>query len=187
MTIEAPAYSISEYEHPIALFGTRLSKDGFTLQLMFGRADREMILNKIRSYGSTGNPIILLLDYALSLPERRAIASMLKREGINTRTTLLIDRILAVFLAGIPKMGRMKALLQTALPFGRLNPYQISGAAVPPEMFMGRREELNSILNPNGTHIIYGGRQLGKSALLFRAKDQIDNRAMAIGVWSSAC
>ena len=93
---------------------------------------------------------------------------MLKREGINTRTTLLIDRILAVFLAGIPKMGRMKALLQTALPFGRLNPYQISGAAVPPEMFMGRREELNSILNPNGTHIIYGGRQLGKSALLFR-------------------
>ena len=106
---------------------------------------------------------------------------MLKREGINTRTTLLIDRILAVFLAGIPKMGRMKALLQTALPFGRLNPYQISGAAVPPEMFMGRREELNSILNPNGTHIIYGGRQLGKSALLFRAKDQIDNRAM--GYW----
>ena len=105
VTIEAPAYSISEYEHPIALFGTRLSKDGFTLQLMFGRADREMILNKIRSYGSTGNPIILLLDYALSLPERRAIASMLKREGINTRTTLLIDRILAVFLAGIPKMG----------------------------------------------------------------------------------
>ena len=181
VTIEAPAYSISEYEHPIALFGTRLSKDGFTLQLMFGRADREMILNKIRSYGSTGNPIILLLDYALSLPERRAIASMLKREGINTRTTLLIDRILAVFLAGIPKMGRMKALLQTALPFGRLNPYQISGAAVPPEMFMGRREELNSILNPNGTHIIYGGRQLGKSALLFRAKDQIDNRAM--GYW----
>ncbi len=129
VTIEAPAYSISEYEHPIALFGTRLSKDGFTLQLMFGRADREMILNKIRSYGSTGNPIILLLDYALSLPERRAIASMLKREGINTRTTLLIDRILAVFVAGIPKMGRMKALLQTALPFGRLNPYQISGAA----------------------------------------------------------
>ena len=181
VTIEAPAYSISEYEHPIALFGTRLSKDGFTLQLMFGRADREMILNKIRSYGSTGNRIILLLDYALSLPERRAIASMLKREGINTRTTLLIDRILAVFLAGIPKMGRMKALLQTALPFGRLNPYQISGAAVPPEMFMGRREELNSILNPNGTHIIYGGRQLGKSALLFRAKDQIDNRAM--GYW----
>lgn len=181
VTIEAPAYSISEYEHPIALFGTRLSKDGFTLQLMFGRADREMILNKIRSYGSTGNPIILLLDYALSLPERRAIASMLKREGINTRTTLLIDRILAVFLAGIPKMERMKALLQAALPFGRLNPYQISGAAVPPEMFMGRREELNSILNPNGTHIIYGGRQLGKSALLYRAKDQIDNRAM--GYW----
>ena len=181
VTIEAPAYSISEYEHPIALFGTRLSKDGFTLQLMFGRADREMILNKIRSYGSTGNPIILLLDYALSLPERRAIASMLKREGINTRTTLLIDRILAVFLAGVPKTERMKALLQAALPFGRLNPYQISGAAVPPEMFMGRREELNSILNPNGTHIIYGGRQLGKSALLYRAKDQIDNRA--IGDW----
>ena len=102
VTIEAPAYSISEYEHPIALFGTRLSKDGFTLQLMFGRADREMILNKIRSYGSTGNPIILLLDYALSLPERRAIASMLKREGINTSTTLLIDRILAVSPVSIP-------------------------------------------------------------------------------------
>lgn len=168
----------SEYEHPIAEFGSKLAEEGLTVQLIFGRTDPDNIMNMIRSYGSVGNPIMILLDYSLSLSDRRAFAAMLKREGANARTVILIDRILAVFLAGIMKSERVKAMLQCTLPFDYMIPYKTDDGAsiIPPEMFMGRRDELRSILNPGGTHIIYGGRQLGKSALLHRAKAQMDNR-----------
>ncbi len=172
-----------DYEHPIAAFGSRLSRDGLTIRLILGRTAKDKIISTIRSYGATGGPVVILLDYFLSLPERRAIAATMKQEGASTRTMVLIDRIMAVFLAGIPKDERIKAMLQCTLPFSWLNPYHKSSASViPPEMFMGRREELRSILEPSGTHIIYGGRQLGKTALLQRARARVDNSAS--GNWA---
>ena len=51
---------------------------------------------------------------------------------------------------------------------------QNGAAEIPPEIFMGRKEELEKIESPGGVHIVYGGRQLGKSALLRRAKNDID-------------
>jgi len=45
---------------------------------------------------------------------------------------------------------------------------------MPPEIFMGRKIELESIESPTGENIVYGGRQLGKSALLKKAKADID-------------
>jgi hypothetical protein len=42
-------------------------------------------------------------------------------------------------------------------------------------MFVGRRLELQDISTPGGTAIVYGGRQLGKTALLKRAKS-LENR-----------
>ena len=43
-------------------------------------------------------------------------------------------------------------------------------------MFMGRVDELNKIKDPQGIHLLYGGRQLGKSALLKKAKKDIDGK-----------
>lgn len=175
--------SAFECDHPIAAFGSRLSRDGLTIRLVLGRADKDKIMSVIHSYGATGGPVVILLDYFLALPERRMIAAAMKREGTNARTMILIDRILAVFLANVPKAERIKAMLQCTLPFTWMNPYHKSSASViPPEMFMGRREELRSILEPSGTHIIYGGRQLGKTALLQRAKSWVDNSAL--GDWA---
>ena len=45
---------------------------------------------------------------------------------------------------------------------------------MPPEIFIGRQEELEKIESPSGVNIVYGGRQLGKSALLKKAKMDID-------------
>ncbi len=180
---ERTGNSSFECDHPISSFGSRMSRDGLTIRLILGRADKEKIMSTIHSYGATGGPVVILLDYFLTLPERRAIAAAMKWEGTNARTMILIDRILAVFLADVPKDERIKAMLQCTLPFSWLNPYHKSSATViPPEMFMGRREELRSILEPSGTHIIYGGRQLGKTALLQRAKSWVDNSAL--GNWA---
>jgi len=65
------------------------------------------------------------------------------------------------------------ACVNCSMPFGYANPYTPFGAGnVPQEMFKGRQEIVHGIMAPNGPAIIYGGRQLGKSAILRRVEDQ---------------
>ena len=45
---------------------------------------------------------------------------------------------------------------------------------MPPELFTGREAELTQIESPEGANLVYGGRQLGKSALLKMARHNID-------------
>ena len=79
-----------------------------------------------------------------------------------------------MYLADIPLSERWNALIQCALPFQITqlqNPFsENSSVEIPPDMFIGRRQELFSIISPTGANLIYGGRQLGKTALLQRAK-----------------
>ena len=72
------------------------------------------------------------------------------------------------------------------VPFSAYQPYVWESANVMPvEMFMGRQAELAEIESDTGANIVYGGRQLGKSALLKMAVRDIDhdengNRAILI-------
>ncbi|WP_319548506.1 hypothetical protein [Desulfogranum marinum] len=79
-------------------------------------------------------------------------------------SVLIVDLCLAFFLSGIK--NRLPSLFNTTLPFCFVQPYMMKGANVPSEIFVGRDKEVESIKNPDGSCIIYGGRQLGKSALL---------------------
>ena len=49
-----------------------------------------------------------------------------------------------------------------------------SSRVMPPEIFMGRKTELEKIEAADGVNIVYGGRQLGKSALLRMAQKDIN-------------
>ena len=61
--------------------------------------------------------------------------------------------------------------MRFCLPFTRTNPYQADVAGLVPEcMFYGRRDELAAVLDRNGACYLYGGRQLGKSAILRHAE-----------------
>ena len=79
-------------------------------------------------------------------------------------------------------------LMLITMPFSVYQPYVWESSNImPAEMFMGRRKELADIENPNGANIVYGGRQLGKSALLKMAVKDIDhdennNRAILIDI-----
>lgn len=57
------------------------------------------------------------------------------------------------------------------LPYANANPYlfNVQGLTLPPEAFFGRRTELRQLLDPYGATIVFGGRQLGKTALLKQA------------------
>jgi hypothetical protein len=60
---------------------------------------------------------------------------------------------------------------RVTLPFTTINPYTpFAGGEVPDEVFVGRAQERQAIESPTGSMFVYGGRQLGKSALLRRVE-----------------
>jgi hypothetical protein len=62
---------------------------------------------------------------------------------------------------------QMDGTMSVLLPFSSTNPYvSKKRGLVAEEMFYGRDAERKSVLDPDGTQLMYGGRGLGKSALL---------------------
>jgi hypothetical protein len=84
------------------------------------------------------------------------------------RSIVVVDEVLLLFLTA-ERGSRLPALFSCALPFGYVDPYVTTASLVPPEMFFGREGELHQLLDPMGTCFVYGGRQLGKTALLIHA------------------
>lgn len=77
----------------------------------------------------------------------------------------LIDEATILFLAARP--GRRRAdLFAVALPAGGVQPYSDASGKTSPEMFFGRSDELDELWRPDGSCLVFGGRQLGKTALL---------------------
>lgn len=167
---------IENYPHPIAQFGSVMYKRGLNIELIFKNKDSDELftaINELLQKTTDNTPVLILANCAITLPERRKLA---RKFAQNLRTTpcLILDRVLVMYLAGLPLSERWKILIQCALPFQpveKQNPFfENSSAEIPPDMFIGRRDELHSIINPGGANLIYGGRQLGKTALLQRAK-----------------
>lgn len=109
---------------------------------------------------------------------------ILRRLAINThRLFLVVDESLVLFLASCPS-GRLAALFRCTLPFTSVDPYATTSGLVPPELFYGRREERRSIMDRFGACFLYGGRQLGKTALLRRVEHDFNrNNAAHVAKW----
>ncbi len=163
------------YTHPIAAFGSAASQEGFRVVCLRGRYDAENLIAVMKQIGKAKNTMILL-DYALDKPERRILARKSKTELSGDKLFVVIDRTVMMYLVRNydgTKINRM--LMSLVVPFGYYQPYVWDSASfMPPEIFMGRKFELESIEAANGANIVYGGRQLGKSALLKKAKEDID-------------
>ncbi len=106
----------------------------------------------------------IMFYFGRLLPRQRE--DLLEAARNQKEPVLILDEALLVFLAREYDV-RLEAFLSCALPFTNLNPYvPFAAGVVPPEMFVGRRKALQELLDPRGPAIVYGGRQLGKSALL---------------------
>ena len=77
---------------------------------------------------------------------------------------LPLDSCLLLHLCG--ERNRLKILFEIGLPFTWALPYIPKGETVAREMFVGRSEEAKDLVDATGSCIVFGGRQLGKSALL---------------------
>lgn len=101
----------------------------------------------------------------------------------NQRLFLAIDEALVLFLAARPNR-RLKTLFDSTLPYTAADPFVTTSSLVPPEMFYGRTHEREEVMNQYGGCFVYGGRQLGKTALLRSAEAVFHNpKAKHIAKW----
>lgn len=163
--------------HPIAAFGSGAVNDGFRVICIDGDRDADALINDLAPV-STETHALVLLDCALNLMQRRRLARRSKAE-FGDKLIGIIDRTVLMYLIRKYDPSKVNGMLMSlVVPFAYYQPYvPNSGNAMPPEIFMGRRKELEDIKSSNGVNIVYGGRQLGKSALLKKAQKDIDHDA----------
>ncbi|WP_333742954.1 hypothetical protein [Streptomyces ardesiacus] len=110
----------------------------------------------------SGSCIILYL-YPLGLAGRRAMAL---RARTSAQQALVVDPAVFGWVAARSPRS-FRALQRVTLPWTGFNPYTpFVAGLVPPEVFYGRVREIAAVKDRLGALFLYGGRQLGKSALL---------------------
>lgn len=164
----------NHYRHPIAAFGSEAENKGFRLVYLLGKSDTDRLIDTFEAIGSA-RPVLVVLDCALQLAQRRQLARKLKEEH-SEGIFAVIDRVVITYLsAHYADTAVNRMLMALIMPFAYCQPYiEKSADIIPPEMFIGRKEELDRIISPTGANLVYGGRQLGKSALLQMAKNRVD-------------
>lgn len=176
VTLEASAnHARSRYQHPIAIFGSEAERDGFRAVCLFGQYDADNLVATCSRLSATLHTIIFL-DYALNLQQRRRLARKMKEARLG-KTFAVVDRVVIAYLfRNYDEIQVNRMLMMLIMPFAACQPYvPDSGQPMPPEMFMGRKEDLRAVESPGGVNILYGGRQLGKSALLKMAQNDLDH------------
>lgn len=146
-------------------FGSR-ANGRYRLFLVRGHASHEAVIHCAGRHGADSEaPNVVLFLEALDVQSRRALARVFRR-GAH-RPTLVLDEALVVFLAS-RNGNRLAAFFACAIPFAFSQPYEPDAPTVPSEMFFGRESERGKIVAMSGdmTHLVYGGRRMGKTALL---------------------
>ena len=129
--------------------------------------DASVIDSVFRSIGIEGGDPAIVLHFGCLGADRDEIRKQATREH---RLFLVVDESLVFFLAGRTS-NRLSTLFRCTLPYSAAQPYATTPSLVPRELFYGRREERRTIMDPFGACFIYGGRQLGKTALLRQVED----------------
>ncbi len=176
------------YSHPIPAYGSLTEHEGMRVLFLDGRFNTDQLIDKFRELNSVSQNTIVMLNWALSKDERRRFARKIKEEKSLSKTFLLIDRVLLLYLAKHYQANSISRMLMAAgMPFAYNQPFcPKANVDIPAELFTGRQAELELIKSYSGANLIYGGRQLGKSSLLKMAAYEIDGneyqRAVVISI-----
>ncbi|MFE7055813.1 hypothetical protein ACFVAO_11435 [Streptomyces californicus] len=109
-------------------------------------------------------PVLVVVAGSMTVAQRQALA----RECVSRRDkpVLVLDASALAFLAA-RGTGLFATTERVLAPFSAVTPYFPEASdTLPAEMFYGRSDELSAVLDAQGSSILYGGRRLGKSALL---------------------
>lgn len=143
---------------PLEFYGSR-AQGHYRVIPVWERPSEDELLNML---GTSPLPTILLYFGRLTQQRRRDLAA---RSRQRRKTVIVVDELVVVALTAL-RGGRLPVMFDFTLPFTTFEPYTVTGSNVAPEMFYGREQEIADIMDPRGASFLYGGRQLGKSALL---------------------
>jgi len=143
-------------------FGSQ-SGDRYDVVCVWERPPGETLAGLLDQLGIDARPVLVLYLARLTpIPRRRLFQTATRR----LPAMLVVDEALMLHLVG-ELDSRLRTMMQCTLPYSSINPYTpFQPGEVPPEMFYGRREMLRELARAEGPCLLYGGRQLGKSALL---------------------
>ncbi|QFR03057.1 hypothetical protein F9278_37375 [Streptomyces phaeolivaceus] len=150
-------------------FGSQIREQGGNLRVMmvWGRPPAKVVMSWAERDTSDAS---LLVVYFGTL-SREARVELAVGSG-RLQPLLVVDDAALAYLAACGNR-QVSTATQTLLPFSGVNPYiREKRGRIGGEMFYGRDAERKSILDPRGTQVIYGGRGLGKSALLADAGER---------------
>ena len=166
-------------------FGSQANGTYHILCLWENRPDRIHDNSNITNFaqGEQGAVIAIYLN-PLTATERQD----LRRESwVNDLTVAILDQTLLAYLTH-SKGDRFRKFLEVSLPFTASNPYNTEtagwGARVAREMFYGRQQLARDIAAMRGgTSLLFGGRQLGKTALLRRVEETFSHPDLRHFAW----
>lgn len=145
---------------PLADFGSERNGH-YDVVLVYNRPSITQMLQILRRLGlETARPIIIYMGRMVPT-QRREWSAACRAERL---TAMFVDELLLVFLASV-RENRLEAAVECGIAWGWAMPYKSAGK-IPPEIFMGRKQEIRDIGEPRGSSIVFGGRQFGKTALL---------------------
>ena len=150
-----------------------------------GRPDRITSNPHLRKLTSDERQAVIVISLGpLTREERHDIQ---RESWANGLTFLMVDEVLLAYLA-CEGNDRFRRFLELSLPFTAANPYNPVttgwGARVAPEMFYGRQGLEREIrLMRGGTSLVFGGRQLGKTALLRHVRERFSDQEQGRFAW----
>ena len=145
---------------PLPAFGSSCGTR-FDIVVSQNKREPEQIAEFIRGRNLAQSSVLVFMCPPMSVNGR----IKWKRHCASERLTLLpLDHTLLLHLCG--ERNRLSQLLRLGIPCTWSRPYITKGENVAREMFVGRRDEAAALMDPHGGCIVFGGRQLGKSALL---------------------
>lgn len=158
-------------------FGSKLN-GRLRVLLCWGQPREDLLMSWVDQ--DTSTDAILVAHFGTMPAEvRRRLAT--RTPGTGAPVVVLDDAALA-YLA-VSGERQLDAAMAILLPFSAVQPYvNQKRSLVAPEMFYGRDKERRDVIDPNGTQVIFGGRGLGKSALLRTAKDTFERESGRIGI-----
>lgn len=161
-------------ECPLPRFGSAAS-NRIDIVIVWGKPAPEAIAQWFATNANLDpkKPVLVLHMSVLGGAQRRATVHALRRSGYGA---VIVDVCLLAWLSLFDGRDRTHALFGVTLAGILDNPYtpDVAGA-VPPEMFFGRAKQVQDLWDKGGPCIVYGGRQLGKSALLKKVQRTYHN------------
>lgn len=146
-------------------FGSR-ANGRYAVLVVRGRSSAEAITSEVGSWTGNSKPPMIVIFLNVLSREQRSILGSTFHSGEYTPTVVL-DEALVVYLA-LNDQKSLQLFFKCATPFSFAQPFDPNTPQVPVEMFFGRKDERSQILSMGSFgHLVYGGRRLGKTALMY--------------------